>query len=196
MANFQPFKSYILFVMDEWIQKYNIQGPFLDAGCGIGDVSLHLAIKGWQGDAIDISTQSLKIAQTLLQPYPEISVEQKSIDFDPSKKFNFILLLDVLEHLPDDKSVLMAAARMGFTNAYTMITVPSNPDREWRWDDEVYGHLRRYKPNEIEDIICSSGFEVMEMWEISYPLFWFLRRLYTLILSQPTLSGNLLETFI
>ena len=82
---------------------------------------------------------------------------------------------------------------MGYTNAYTMITVPSNPDREWRWDDEVYGHLRRYKPNEIENMISSSGFEMIEMWEISYPLFWFLRRLYTLILSQPTLTGNSMQ---
>jgi len=193
MANFIPFKLYILSVLDELIQKYNISSPFLDVGCGKGDVALHLAKKGWRGDAIDITPQSVETTRKLLKPYPKVSVSQTTIGETPNKKYNLIIFLDVLEHIPDDHSALKAAARMELPGAYLIITVPSNPDREWRWDDEVYGHLRRYKPGDIEKLISNSGFHVVEMWDISNPIFWLFRRAFTAMKVQPTIVGSQLQ---
>src|SRR3972149_78074 len=144
MANFIPFKAYILSMLDEFIRMYEIREPFLDIGCGKGDVALHLARKGWHGDAIDTTIQAVEVTKQLLQTYPQVNVAQKSIEEYRGVNINLVLLLDVLEHIDDDMAILKAIANVQLPGAYLVITVPSNPDKEWRWDDELYGHLRRY----------------------------------------------------
>jgi len=190
MANFKPFKVYILSVIDEFIQKYNISAPFLDIGCGKGDVALHLAKKGWQGEAIDIADQSVKETRKLLIHYPQVMISQRTISDTQLKEYNLILMLDVLEHIPDDKKTLNAAAAMELPGAHLMLTVPSNPNREWRWDDEIYGHLRRYNPSNIKQLLDSCNYQVIEMLDISFPFFWFLRRVYTAIKRPPKIYGS------
>ena len=193
MANFRPYKAYILSVLDEFIQRYPINDRFLDAGCGKGDVALHLALKGWRGDAIDINPQAVESTRNLLKHHNTITVSQGTIENPMGKEFNLILLLDVLEHIKNDRAVIEAAARIQPTGSHLMLTVPSNPDQEWRWDDELYGHLRRYKPMEIFSLLESCGYEVLEQWDISFPFFWFLRRAYTSIKAKPQIEGNHLQ---
>src|SRR4029077_5431821 len=52
MANFPPLKRYVLRMIDQMIEKYSLRGPFLDAGCGVGDVAAHIARRGWEGLAV------------------------------------------------------------------------------------------------------------------------------------------------
>ena len=58
MASFSPFKDHIIKELDELIQRYSRKGPFLDAGCGLGDVALPQQ-KGWAGFAVDMSEVAL-----------------------------------------------------------------------------------------------------------------------------------------
>jgi SAM-dependent methyltransferase len=193
MANFIPYKIYILSVLDEFIKRYDIKDPFLDAGCGKGEVALHLAKKGWRGAAIDITPQAVKTTRQLLQPYYPVIISQGTIEDQQEKEYNLILLLDVIEHIENDRATFEAAAAIQSTGSHLMLTVPSNPDQEWRWDDELYGHLRRYKPWELKSLLDSCGYQVMEMWDISFPIFWFLRRAYALIKGRPQIEGNPLQ---
>ena len=190
MANFIPFKAYILWILDEFIKMYEINGPFLDGGCGKGDVALHLAKKGWQGTAIDNSLHAVEVAKKLLQPFPQVQVNKSSIQEDQGKKYNLILLLDVIEHISDDQALLSAAANMENPGAYLIITVPSNPEREWRWDDDFYGHLRRYRPQELHLLLDSCGYQIAELWDISFPIFWLLRRGFTVLKQPPNIEDN------
>jgi cyclopropane fatty-acyl-phospholipid synthase-like methyltransferase len=61
MANFPPYKAYIVSSLDELIELMPC-GPFLDFGCGRGDVALHSARRGWCGTALDSSTQARALA--------------------------------------------------------------------------------------------------------------------------------------
>jgi SAM-dependent methyltransferase len=190
MANFIPFKAYILRILDEFIKMYDINGPFLDGGCGKGDVALHLAKKGWQGTAIDNSLKAVEVSKELLHPFPQVTVNHASIQDDQERKFGLILLLDVIEHILDDTAVISAAAKMGNPGTYLMITVPSNPEREWRWDDDFYGHLRRYKPKEMHSLLEKYGYKIVEMWDISFPFFWLLRRGFTELKQPPDIEDK------
>ena len=60
MANFSPWKKYMLELVDEMVVKNNLSQPFLDIGCGNGDVTLHFAQKGWHGMAIDPSITAIE----------------------------------------------------------------------------------------------------------------------------------------
>jgi len=52
-------------------------------------------------------------------------------------------LFDVLEHIKNDQQVLRKLSSLLVKGGFLVMAVPSNPD-EWSWDDDFYGHFRRY----------------------------------------------------
>ena len=181
MANFKPLKNYILFCIDHLIDNYNLEGPFIDIGCGTGDVSAHFGNKGWSGKAIDLSTPAIAEASYNLRNYKNIKVEQSDVN-KIQDKYKTLLLLDILEHTEDDLDLLSKSLDCMADDGSLIITVPSNM-REWRWDDEYYGHLRRYSKGEIVKKLELSGLETIVIWDFTFPLFWIMRRAYVLLLS-------------
>ena len=63
-----------------------------------------------------------------------------------------------------------------------LVAVPSNP-REWRWDDEFYGHCRRYTVADITAKLTEAGMAPQVFWDFTFPVFWLMRRIYTRIKS-------------
>lgn len=176
MANFLPFKKYIFYCLDKAINKHILQPPFLDAGCGTGDLSRHLYLKGWHGLAIDFSEIAIKNARENLRLAKEVKVEQKSLS-DVNGKFRSIFLLDVLEHTKDDAGILKKISSLLENQGCLFLTVPSNP-QEWNWDDEFYGHQRRYSTKEIQRKLSCVGLKIILCWDITFPFFWALRRFF------------------
>src|SRR5262245_9836482 len=72
VANFPPFKAYILLTLGELAASHRLVGPFLDVGCGRGDVAAVLAGNGWHGKAIDISPAAVAAAAATLCAYPGV----------------------------------------------------------------------------------------------------------------------------
>jgi hypothetical protein len=60
--------------------------------------------------------------------------------------------------------------------------MPTNPEHEWRWDDDCYGHYRRYRKGDVRRLLADCGFEMLEFWDYTFPVFWAMRRAYTNIL--------------
>jgi len=184
MANFQPFNRYTLFLLDKLIHLYTISGPFLDVGCGAGELSAFLAQKNWQGLALDYSQDSIKQARKRLKGINGIKVEKKDF-FREKNKYQSIFFWDVLEHIKDDKKALQKAYSLLETNGHLIISVPSNP-KEWGWDDEFYGHYRRYSPKQIRKTLKNAGFRTVKVWDSTFPFFWLARRLYLAFKPKPS----------
>jgi len=176
MANFLPLKKYIFFCIDKLINELKLNGPFLDLGCGIGDLSYYLSLKGWQGLAIDSSRDAIVEAKSRLINLPQVTVEHKSLA-QVDGKFNTVFCLDVLEHIKDDLSALKHIYNLVLPEGYLVISVPSNP-KEWRWDDTFYGHYRRYSKIELKEKLSSCGFTPLVFWDFTYPVSWIMRRIY------------------
>ena len=177
MANFPPLKNYIIYCLSRLIKEHNLISPFLDIGCGIGDISSFLAALGWQGKAIDFSEVAVQKARENLAGYRNIQVQKQSI-FEETGSYNSIFLMDVLEHIADDKAALNKISSILSADGYLVVSVPSNPG-EWRWDDEFYGHYRRYTQQDIKQRLTQSGLYPIVIWDFTYPFFWLMRRVYT-----------------
>ena len=100
MASFPPFKAYILATLDELIERHRLTGPFLDLGCGRGDVAVRLARRGWSGVAVDAAPSVRALASAALAAYPQVQAGAALLD---GERFNTVLLMDVLEHVADDR---------------------------------------------------------------------------------------------
>ncbi len=183
MANFRSWKTYMLRLIDRLAVMHGMQAPFLDAGCGSGDVSLHLANRGWAGNAVDFSDEAVLEAVQRLRDHRIVSVVRGNLlalELSPAKT---VLLMDVIEHVRDDETLLRRLSDLVLPGGHLVVTVPVNPT-EWRWDDEFYGHYRRYVREDFTAMIERSGLQVLSVWDCSFPLFWGMRRVYTAILRE------------
>ena len=69
----------MFYCLDRLLSQYDISPPFLDVGCGVGDISRYVATKGWYGKAIDFSNIAIEKARLNLSTYKYIEVEKKSL---------------------------------------------------------------------------------------------------------------------
>jgi SAM-dependent methyltransferase len=177
VANFVPLKQYMLYCLERFIERRGLTGPFLEVGCGRGDVSAWLAAKGWRGLAIDFSPAAVAAARARLAAHPDVAVAEMALA-DVRGEYACVILWDVLEHIEDDRLALCTIARLLAPGGHLLVAVPSNP-REWRWDDEFYGHFRRYTVDELAHKLVDAGLEPQDFWDFTWPWFWAMRRIYT-----------------
>lgn len=189
MANFQPLQNYILYCIDKLIADYSLKDPFLDIGCGRGDIASFLAKKQWEGVAIDTSNKAVAVAHKTLRPYSKyVEVFKKDL-FEEKRTYNTVFLLDVLEHLKDDIGALNHISTILFDKGNLVLLVPSNM-KFWKWDDRFYGHFRRYEPANLVTLLEKTGFCVRELLDCTYPLFWVMREFYTRMVFRPSESSE------
>jgi SAM-dependent methyltransferase len=181
LANFLPLKHHMFYCLDRFIEQYGLHGPFLEVGCGRGDVSAYLAGKGWQGAAIDFSEEAVKHASANLRAFPQVTVGRQSLG-EVTGAFDCIIMWDVLEHMEDDRGALRTVGQLLKPGGQLLLAVPSNP-REWRWDDDFYGHFRRYTVADMTEKLTQAGLPPQVFWDFTFPLFWLMRRIYTRIKS-------------
>lgn len=189
MANFKGWKLYMLFLIDRLVDEHGMTGPFLDAGSGAGDVSLHFARKGWSGTAVDFSEVAAARTREALAGHPRVDVRHGDLFELSIPPASTVLLMDVIEHVRDDDGFLRNLSRSVAHGGHLVITVPTEP-HEWRWDDEFYGHYRRYRREEMRALLERNGFRVVSEWDCSWPLFWLMRRVYTRLFEKPLEAGE------
>jgi SAM-dependent methyltransferase len=93
---------------------------------------------------------------------PSAIVRQGTIPFNSpfeDKRFDLIVLLDVLEHIEDDVNAIRALHSLLKKDGYVLITVPAH---RWLWSshDLLHQHHRRYKKKQLCSLITSAGFSL------------------------------------
>ena len=66
-------------------------------------------------------------------------------------------LFDVLEHLDDPEAVLRETHRLVRAGGFLVYTVPAFQSL-WSRHDDLVGHVRRYRPSEIQRLLAANGF--------------------------------------
>ncbi len=79
------------------------------------------------------------------------------------------LLLDIVEHLPDERPVLDEARRVLVPGGLLLVSVPAF-NLLWSWHDEQAGHYRRYRLRQLKQLAESKGFDVLEACYYNFAL--------------------------
>lgn len=183
MANFKSWKRYMLFLIDRFVEEHKLESPFLDAGCGAGDVALHFAARGWNGFAVDFSEDAVQLVEPRFNRTRSVRLMHADLMHIEVPPVKTIFLLDVIEHVKHDSELLLKMGELLSPGGYLVATVPVDP-REWRWDDAFYGHYRRYTREDLHALFKRNGYEVVCDWDCSFPLFWLMRRVYTRLIRK------------
>jgi SAM-dependent methyltransferase len=151
--------------------------PFLDVGIGFGDIALYLVRQGARGVALDYGSEAVEMARERLAGYEGVEVvEADFTEYEPDRSFSVITLLEILEHVEDDRAFVETAVRMLDPGGRVLISVPAHKAL-WGWRDEVKGHLRRYERDELDRLVRGAGLEPEVFWCWGWPFISALRRL-------------------
>lgn len=142
----------------ELLKKYVKRGtPLLDAGCGTGLLTKTVDRK-YIVTAIDFSKKSLALTRKRKPKAKILYVNlEKRLPF-PKESFAGITLLDVLEHI-DDQKALSNLARVMKPNGIIIITVPAYPWLFSYWD-VLHQHRRRYTRTQLIQLLKRYGFAI------------------------------------
>lgn len=134
-----------------------------------------------------------------LEPYLQTGADCFDIPEDVRASVDCLLLLDVLEHLPDPV-VFLSRLRVAFPNARALIiTVPARQEL-WSNYDEYNGHFKRYTLASLGAELKASGFCVIRagyVFKALYPVMFVLTKLFgnrTTTISAP--RGRILHRLL
>lgn len=75
-------------------------------------------------------------------------------------RYDLIVLLDVLEHIPEDRAALALLRRKLAPGGRLLLTVPAIPQL-WSPHDEAHHHYRRYTMKSLQGVVAAAGFRTL-----------------------------------
>lgn len=123
-------------------------GALIDIGCGTGG-NIAAFARTYRCLGIDPSPEAIHLARARF-PGVEFICGSPPLELgEAGGASRLFLLMDVLEHVPDDAAFLAGVWRMLRPGDQLLLTVPA--DRSlWSIHDASYGHYRRYDPAQLE----------------------------------------------
>jgi 2-polyprenyl-3-methyl-5-hydroxy-6-metoxy-1,4-benzoquinol methylase len=131
------------------------QQRILDVGCGDGLLFNELLRFG--------DVEGLEPEAALLDPAgphrARIHLGELDASFRPGKQYSALLMLDVLEHLPEPAGALRHAAALLAPGGVLLLTVPAFRAL-WTQHDVLNHHVTRYRRSTLLPLVTAAGFEV------------------------------------
>jgi SAM-dependent methyltransferase len=159
-----------------WIKKLHRQAPrrrILDVGCGDG---LFFESLGRFGRVEGAEPDESLVHDSRWRHRIHIGPVEAGLESE--SPYDLVLMLDVLEHIPEQSRALAAVRSVLRPGGHLLLTVPAFA---WLWSqhDEANAHQRRYGPRDLRTVLHEAGFVIETMrfffvWTVA-PLF--LRRL-------------------
>jgi trans-aconitate 2-methyltransferase len=120
----------------------------LEVGCGVGSLTSFIANKISSGMILgaDISPASIEYAKKKYQDRKNINfVHSDMSDFSSDKKFDFVVLPDVLEHIPKENhfALFQTLSKVIHDNSVVFVNIPNPPFLEW---------FHKYQPQDLQII--------------------------------------------
>ncbi len=130
----------------------------LDVGCGDGllfDVldRFGAVVEGVEPSSDTMGSDAPHAARIYRTPFDE--------SFSPGRRYSLMLMLDVLEHLPDAVGALRRVAALLDPGGVLIVTVPAFRQL-WTSHDDINHHQTRYTKASLRAEAQRAGFELLE----------------------------------
>lgn len=141
----------------ERVVRPPVDARILEVGAGTGH-NLAMLSRFGQVEASELDPVARKLASERLGR-PVLEAALPDLSMFPTDSYDLIALLDVLEHVVDDKASLAAIFEGLKLGGALLLTVPANP---WMWSahDAAHHHHRRYRKHEIDALAKGAGFKI------------------------------------
>lgn len=140
-----------------YAQRYVSGASVLDVGCGLGKGTAILGEAAARADGQDMDPQ-LSALGAIVKPLPEI----------PSKSYDVVVCIEVLEHVDDPVSFVSELARIAKSGFF--ITTPNWTASRCTWPF----HVREFTPKEFYELLSPVGrVELMKLasdGEVFFPV--------------------------
>lgn len=189
------YYSYVSFLLNI-VESLNFS-KLVEVGCGDGKITLEIAkrFRNKNIEGYDLSEQAILFAKSYGFGYNNLSFYCE--DFKKSKeKYDIILLVEVLEHIPDDEieSFMNLLASKLNTNGKLVLSVPS---KNLKLHPK---HYRHYNLNLLKNHVNSS-FRIKSHYFVhncKSKIYWLLNRVFVnrlFVLNEPIISKWLIKFY-
>lgn len=131
---------------------------FLEVGCGTGYVLAGIAsARPRHLVGSEYFAEGLPFAAARVPAVELIQADARALPF--IEEFDVVGAFDVLEHIPEDETVLRQLHRVVRPGGGVLLTVPQHP---WLWSvaDDYARHVRRYNAGELRMKVAAAGFQI------------------------------------
>ena len=157
----------------------HINGRILEVGAGRGTYSTYFAEHGHL-TALEPSESQSEVLRERLARHPSATVITASLDGTAAPgSYDTAVLLNVLEHIPDDRRALRDIYEALAPGGKLVLWVPAFESLYGKFDERI-GHYRRYRRNELLGLIHNVGFQQVTARYTNMPGFfgwWFVVRM-------------------
>ena len=133
------------------------ENKILDVGCGDGlffdQLERFGSVTGVEADPTTMVSNSRWHGRIHCQPFDD--------KFQPNKRFDSILMLDLLEHLPDAAGALRHVNRLLSDRGLIIATVPAF-NALWTSHDDLNHHVVRYTKKSFHPLFEQAGLEIIQ----------------------------------
>jgi 2-polyprenyl-3-methyl-5-hydroxy-6-metoxy-1,4-benzoquinol methylase len=160
----------------------------LDVGCAQGHYSVRIARRypNSQVKGTDFNEEKLDTACLVKKAFGLRNLTFEKTDVCPNdtrEKYDLVLLLQVIEHLEDDRTALARIRQVVDEKGHLIITAPNIHSWIIEWNRRhltVAGHFREgYSDDELARMVTEASFKIEEIKHISGTIGQFVERLET-----------------
>ncbi|NMH71105.1 methyltransferase domain-containing protein (plasmid) [Cytobacillus spongiae] len=171
-----------------WILNHVVGEKVLDVGCSQGIIDILLARKGIHVTAVDIEKEAIQYAKKELSKEKQSTREKVELihanylHYDVNRKFNCILLTEILEHFEESSLIIKKVYKMLSKGGRVIVTIPFGINEHpghlrtlylAELYKELYPYMKIQKVEMIESwigLICERKIEVEENVDVSIPI--------------------------
>ena len=106
--------------------------------------------------------------------------EVRNVDFEhmtTESDLDLVCAFEVIEHIADDRAAVAGWSKVLAPGGLLLISTPADPKRYSPYDAYV-GHLRRYEPEVLREVLSSAGLSDVRVVRYGFPFYYLVEWLY------------------
>ncbi|MEZ5296197.1 MAG: methyltransferase [Ilumatobacteraceae bacterium] len=184
--------NYVDWITD-MIRPY-LAGPLLELGAGHGTFTERFADTAGTVTSVEPDPASVSLLRERFEADERVAVVDGTLEsLDDTARFGSAVMINVLEHIEDDRGVLLELHARLEPGGHLAIWVPAFECLYSDFDRRL-GHHRRYRLLPLRELVESAGFEVEFARYVNLPG-WFSWFLVARLLRQTPSNGPLVRAF-